>query len=73
MSTAVSSDLKILACSLLGLTAAAALPAVAAPADASSDVAELTEVVVTANKLNAASAITVGPWLTGNPLSLIHI
>jgi iron complex outermembrane recepter protein len=59
VSHTVSSDLKILACSLLGLTAAAALPAAAAPADTSADGGELTEVVVTANKLNAASAITV--------------
>jgi outer membrane receptor protein involved in Fe transport len=63
VATIVSIDLKILACSLLGLGAAAALPAVADPADtgasAGTDRGELTEVVVTANKLNAASAITV--------------
>ncbi|HEY2037141.1 MAG TPA: TonB-dependent receptor [Steroidobacteraceae bacterium] len=57
----VSIDLKILACSFLGLTAATAVPAVADPADTgtSTDTGALTEVVVTANKLNAASAITV--------------
>ncbi len=61
MATTVSIDLKILACSFLGLTAAAALPAAADPADTgtSTDTGSLTEVVVTANKLNAASAITV--------------
>jgi iron complex outermembrane receptor protein len=59
VSTAVSSDLKILACFLLGLSAAAALPAAGAPADTGTGTGELTEVVVTANKLNAASAITV--------------
>ena len=61
MATAVSIDLKILACSLLGLTAAGAAPAVADAADASTstDTGQLTEVVVTANKLNAADAIAV--------------
>jgi len=59
VSTTASSDLKILVCSLLGLAAAATVPAVGAQADTSTDGNELTEVVVTANKLNAASAITV--------------
>lgn len=61
MATTVSIDLRILACSLLGLTAATAVPAVADPADTGTgtDTGALTEVVVTANKLNAASAITV--------------
>ena len=61
MATTVSSDLKILACSLLGITAMAAGPAVGDPAQTSTstDTGQLTEVVVTANKLNAAGAITV--------------
>jgi outer membrane receptor protein involved in Fe transport len=61
VATTVSIDLKILACSLLGLTAAAAVPAGADPADTgtSTDTGQLTEVVVTANKLNAAGVITV--------------
>ncbi|MFI4908064.1 MAG: TonB-dependent receptor [Steroidobacterales bacterium] len=61
MSTTVSSNLKILACSLLGLSAAVAVavPADGAPAATSTGTSELSEVVVTANKLNAASVITV--------------
>jgi iron complex outermembrane receptor protein len=61
VATTVSSDLKILACSLLGITAMAAGPAVGDPAQTSTstDTGQLTEVVVTANKLNAAGAITV--------------
>ncbi|HUA26728.1 MAG TPA: TonB-dependent receptor [Steroidobacteraceae bacterium] len=59
MSTTASSDLKILACSLLGLAAAATVPAVGATTDTTTDGDQLTEVVVTANKLNAASVITV--------------
>ncbi len=59
MSNSISRDTRILACSLLGLTAAAALPALGAAADTGGDTDRLTEVVVTANKLNAADAITV--------------
>jgi iron complex outermembrane recepter protein len=59
VSTTASSDLKILAYSLLGLAAAATVPAVGATTDTTTDGDQLTEVVVTANKLNAASAITV--------------
>jgi iron complex outermembrane recepter protein len=54
-----SGDTKLLACSLLGLSAAAAMPAMGATAGTGGDTGRLSEVVVTANKLNAADAITV--------------
>ncbi len=60
MSTKIYGDQKLLLCSTLALAAVAAAPAIAA-ADPGADTgsAALQEVVVTANKLNAASAITV--------------
>lgn len=57
MSTSIRSGTKILACTVLGLTAVPGMALAAAAAAGDTD--QLSEVVVTANKLNAADAITV--------------
>ncbi|MGH8300112.1 MAG: TonB-dependent receptor [Steroidobacteraceae bacterium] len=60
MPTTISRDLKLLTCSFLGIAAAVVSgTAAAAAAGADPGVGALQEVVVTANKLNAADAITL--------------
>jgi iron complex outermembrane recepter protein len=56
VSTSFKSDLRFLACPLLGLLALAARPAAA---DSGTDTGALGEVVVTATKLNAADVLSV--------------
>lgn len=70
MSTSLKSDLRFLACPLLGLLALAARPAAA---DSGTDTGALGEIVVTATKLNAADVLAVPASiqaLSGSALAL---